>query len=128
MQGESDAAFSEAVAHRYEANLRRLMDLFRAALRVDDLPVVIGRISESGRDEDGIVWTHGDIVRAAQERYTRGDACAALVTHTDRYAYSDPWHYDAAGFIDLGFRMAEAMADLEARCGAGASGPGTRDE
>ena len=53
---------------------------------------------------------------------------AALVTHTDRYAYSAPWHDDTAGFIDLGFRMAEAMAELEARCGAGSSGPGARDE
>ncbi|MFG0331897.1 MAG: sialate O-acetylesterase, partial [Maioricimonas sp. JB049] len=49
MQGESDAAWSEEIAASYEANLKRLIDLMRAALRVDDLPVVVGRISDSGR-------------------------------------------------------------------------------
>lgn len=46
------------------------MDLFRAAFRVDDLPAVIGRISDSGQVEGGAegekVWTHGEIVRKAQ--------------------------------------------------------------
>ena len=45
MQGESDAAHGEEIARRYEANLERLMDLVRAALRSDDIPVVIGWIS-----------------------------------------------------------------------------------
>lgn len=113
MQGESDG-LSENAARQYEANLKRLMDLIRAALRVDDLPVVIGRISDSGRDEDGKVWDYGDEIRAAQAAFVEKDDRAALVTSTDRYDYSDPWHYDSAGFIDLGRRFADAMADLEA--------------
>ncbi len=113
MQGESDG-ISEEAAQRYEANLKRLMDLIRAALRVDDLPVVIGRISDSGQDEDGKVWDYGDEIRAAQAAFVAHDDRAALVTSTDEYAYSDPWHYDSAGFLDLGRRFAEAMADLEA--------------
>jgi hypothetical protein len=115
MQGESDAAFTEAVALGYEANLKRLMDLMRAALRTDDLAVVVGRISDSGRDEeekDGKVWNYGDIVRAAQAAFVAKDGCAALVTSTDGYGYSDPWHYDSAGYIDLGKRFAEAMHGL----------------
>ena len=79
------------------------------------LPVVVGRISDSGRDEDGTVWTHGDIVRAAQAAFVEGDAAAALVTTTDEYAYSDPWHYDSRGYIDLGRRFAEAVFALEQR-------------
>src|SRR5690606_34761302 len=47
MQGESDAAYTAEIAEAYEANLKRLMDLIRAALRYDDVPVVIGRISDS---------------------------------------------------------------------------------
>lgn len=70
MQGEADASFSEEIAREYESNLKRLMDLFRAAFRVDDLPAVIGRISDSGQVEGGAegekVWTHGEIVRKAQ--------------------------------------------------------------
>ena len=113
MQGESDAAHGKDIADRYEANLKRLMDLIRAAFRTDDLPVVIGRISDSGRDDkDGIVWDHGKLVRAAQSAFVNDDVSAALVTSTDEYGYSDPWHYDSAGYIDLGKRFGEAMLKL----------------
>jgi hypothetical protein len=113
MQGESDAHPSEEIARRYLANLKRLMDLIRAALRVDDLPVVIGRISDSGKVDDGIVWDYGDIVRRSQAFYVENDVRAALVTSTDNYKYSDPWHYDSKGYIDLGEKFAEAMFRLQ---------------
>ncbi|UCD23071.1 MAG: hypothetical protein JSW51_08360 [Gemmatimonadota bacterium] len=113
MQGESDAAYTEEIAQRYRENLEQLMNLLRAALRVDDLPVVIGRISESGQDEDGLVWDHGDIVRSIQAEFVEQDGAAALVTTTDEYDYSDPWHYDSRGYIDLGRRFAEAIMSLE---------------
>lgn len=112
MQGESDAANTIEIAQRYQDNLAQLIDLIRAAFRVDDLPVVIGRISDSGRDEDGKVWDHGEIVRAAQAAFVEQDGAAALVTTTDQYDYSDTWHYDSAGFLDLGRRFAEAMVRL----------------
>jgi len=112
MQGESDAAHGEEIARRYQANLKRLMDLIRAALRQDDLPVVIGRISDSGQDADGKVWDHGNIVRNAQAMFVRNDRAAALVTTTDRYEYSDKWHYDTAGYIDLGRQFARALVGL----------------
>jgi len=112
MQGESDAN-NEAIAQQYEANLKRLMDLIRAALRVDDLPVVVGRISDSGQDADGKVWDFGPTVRQAQADFCAKDACAALVTSTDKYGYSDKWHYDTAGYIDLGQQFAEALHALE---------------
>ncbi|MGD8866933.1 MAG: sialate O-acetylesterase [Gemmatimonadales bacterium] len=112
MQGESDAAHTVEIAERYQDNLAELVDLIRAAFRVDDLPVVIGRISDSGRDEDGKVWDHGGIVRAAQAAFVEEDGAAALVTTTDRYDYSDTWHYDSAGFLDLGRRFAEALFRL----------------
>jgi hypothetical protein len=44
------------------------------------------------------------------------DGCAALVTSTDGYGYSDPWHYDSAGYIDLGARFAEAILGLVRSC------------
>ena len=40
------------------------------------------------------------------------DPAAALVTSTDNYGYSDPWHYDTAGYLDLGEKFAEAMNEL----------------
>ena len=119
MQGESDAGYTVEIAARYEAHLTQLMDLVRAALHADDLPVVIGRISDSGRDDyegdekDGMIWNHGGIVRAAQASYVVSDRHAALVTTTDDYGYSDPWHYDSAGYLDLGREFALAMHGLQ---------------
>ncbi len=113
MQGESDANHTKIVARRYEENLKRLMDLIRAVFRIDDLPVVIGRISDSGQAKDGKVWDYGYIVRKAQEEFVRKDAKAALVTSTDDYSYSDPWHYDTKGFLDLGEKFAKALFDLQ---------------
>jgi hypothetical protein len=98
------------------------MDLVRASLRSDKIPVVIGRISDSGRDDymkeqaNGRVWDFGDIVREAQASYVSKDRHAALVTSTDDYGYSDPWHYDSAGYLDLGRKFAEAIHELQSRC------------
>ena len=112
MQGESDAAFTDSIALRYSANVKRLIGLIRATFRVDDLPVVVGRISDSGQDEDGMVWDHGEIVRTQQKAFVDGDVKARLVTSTDGYGFSDPWHYDSDGFLDLGKKFAEAMAEM----------------
>jgi len=114
MQGESDA-HQLHIAQKYEAQLKRLMDLMRAALLTDDLPVVIGRISDSGQDADGKVWNYGQVVRQAQAAFVAKDEAAALVTSTDQYGYSDKWHYDSAGYLDLGRQFAEKMAVLHGR-------------
>ena len=111
MQGESDACYTEDIALRYEANLKRLMDLIRAAFRTDDLPVVIGRISDSEKDKK--IWTHSHRVRQAQKDFTKKDPAAAMVTTTDNYGYSDPWHYDTKGYIDLGKQFAAALQQIK---------------
>ncbi len=112
MQGESDADISEEIAKRYLYNLKRLMDLIRATLHSDDLPVVLGKISDSWNDEDGKVWNYGELVQYAQEKYARTDKSAAIVRNTRYYNYSDPWHYDTEGYIDLGVRFADALFEL----------------
>jgi hypothetical protein len=110
MQGESDGDVSQEIAERYLENLTELMGLIRDTFGVEQMPVVIGRISDSGQDEEtGIVWEYGDIIRAAQAAYVEADGYAALVTSTDGYGYSDPWHYDTEGYIDLGRKFAEAV-------------------
>ncbi|MDX1285236.1 MAG: sialate O-acetylesterase [Draconibacterium sp.] len=112
MQGESDAGKLEW-ANQYAANLKRLMDLMRAAFLTDDLPVVVGRISDSGQDDtDGLVWDFGKELRSQQAKFVKQDSKAALVTSTDNYGYSDKWHYDSEGYIDLGKQFAKAMFEL----------------
>ena len=112
MQGESDGDKTEAIALRYYDNLKRLMDLMRASLLMDDLPVVIGKISDSFNDADGKVWDYGDLVQYAQEKFARTDANAGIVRTTKYYKYSDKWHYDSAGFIDFGEQFAEELSKL----------------
>ena len=113
MQGESDAAYTEGIAARYLGNLTQLMGLIRTAFHAaDELPIVIGRLSDSGQGEDGMVWDHGDIIREAQAAFVESDAAAALVTSTDDYSYSDPYHYDTAGYIDLGRKFADAVVRI----------------
>lgn len=112
MQGESDG-HELGPSERYAENLDRLMNLFRAALRDDSLPVVVGRISDSGQDEkDGLMWDFGNVIRAKQAEYCDKDPNASLVTTTDDYGYSDVWHYDSDGFIDLGEQFGKAMIGL----------------
>lgn len=109
MQGESDA-HTEVIANRYYSNLKRLMDLIRATLRTDDLPIVLGKISDSWNDKkDGKVWDYGELVQHAQEKFARQDRHTSIVRSTRYYKYSDPWHYDSAGYMDLGEKFAEAI-------------------
>ena len=118
MQGEADAYDSQAAADAYRANLERLMNLLRAAMRVDDLPIVIGKVTDSGMSEDGSVMDFIGTVQLAQRDFVSNDSCAAYVTVTDDLPYlDDGWHYNTEGFIRLGKAFAEAMIELEQRCG-----------
>ena len=105
MQGESDAN-NEEVANRYYVNLKKLMDLMRATFRNNDLPIVIGKISDSGDDKDGKVWDYGELVQFAQEKYVRIQKNIAIVRSTASYKYSDKYHYDSAGYLDFGIQFA----------------------
>ena len=111
MQGESDAT-TEECASRYYANLKRLMDLLRAAFLKDDLPVVVGKISDSWKDSDGKVWECGELIQYAQEKFAKTDSNASIVRDTRYYKYSDKWHYNSEGYIHLGARFADEVYKL----------------
>ena len=113
MQGESDADKTEAIANNYYFQLKRLMDLMRAALRNNNLPVIIGKITDSENDTDGKVWTFGELVQNAQEKYVKTDRNAAIIEATKNYKYSDKYHYDSAGYMDFGKEFADAVFRLQ---------------
>lgn len=116
MQGEADAYQNPVAARAYRANLKRMMDLFRAALRTDDLPVIIGKIVDSGRDEDGLLMDYSPVVQQAQADYTATDRCATLVDTGDEWNWSDDWHYGSKDYIRLGEAFAEAAVTLAPAC------------
>jgi len=106
MQGESDAA-DKQMALNYEDNLNTMMCIIRGVFRNMDLPVVIGKISDSGKGRRGNqVWAHGDLVMYAQEQYVQKDPNARIIRNTSKYSYSDPYHYDSEGYIDMGIQFA----------------------
>ncbi|GLX82331.1 sialate O-acetylesterase [Thalassotalea eurytherma] len=117
MQGEADAHASEASANAYFTNLTRMMSLFRAALRQDDIPVVIGKITDSGLGEEDIM-PYIKRVHLAQQQFVEQDICASYMAKTDNYPYNekDAWHYLSEGFIDMGKDFAMAFIELSNKC------------
>lgn len=111
LQGESDG-HSKQAADNYYTNLKRLIAAIRSDLSDDDLPVVLGKISDSGNEPDGLVWDYGHLVQKAQEKFTKTDSHAAIVRNT--YGYSDKFHYNSDAYIDLGRCFAEEVHQLGA--------------
>ena len=117
MQGESDASSNPEKAAAYEENLALLVRSLRSAFNEDSLPVVIGKITDSGMADDGSVMDYVDRVQQAQAAFTAIDQCAELVSVTENLHYvGDPWHYDTNGFVRLGEAFAEAVLRLEENC------------
>jgi RNAse (barnase) inhibitor barstar len=112
MHGEREASYTEEIANRYYSNLKGLMDLIRTSLLTDDLPVVLGKISDSEKNNDGKVWKYCELVQNAQEKYARTDKNNAIVWDTRYYKYTDQWYYDSEGYIDLGVKFAEVIYRL----------------
>ena len=109
MQGESDADKSEQIANQYYSNLKRLMELMRATFRNNDLPIVIGKISDSGDDIDGKVWAFGELVQYGQEKFAAKEPHVSIVRTTSIYKYTDKYHYKSDGYIDLGKEFAKSI-------------------
>ncbi|PIX14049.1 MAG: hypothetical protein COZ74_04100 [Flavobacteriaceae bacterium CG_4_8_14_3_um_filter_31_8] len=110
MQGEADTDTKE-IANRYLYNLKRLMDLIRASLLTDDLPIVIGKISDSW-DKGDKVYPYEELVHYAQEEYVKTDKNAAIVRNAKFYKFTDRWHFVSQAYIDLGVSFAEKLYEL----------------
>ena len=116
MQGKADAHASEASANAYLTNLTTMMNLFRAALRVDDLPVVIGKITDSEMGEEDIM-PYIDRVHLAQQLFVESDNCATYMSNSDTYTYGDdPWHYTSESFIQMGKDFALSYKQIAQTC------------
>lgn len=87
------------------------MDLIRASLLADDLPIVIGKISDSWEKGDK-VYPYEELVHFAQEEFVKTDGNAAIVRNSKYYKFSDRWHYDSPAYIDLGVSFAEKLYEL----------------
>ncbi len=108
-QGESDCVAFEGERgffEDYEANLRDLIADVRADTGVEDLPVIVVQINDSG------VWDSkggGPVVRAAQRQVAEEDPHATWVQTDDLH---EGYHYDSASHITIGERIAAAAKEL----------------
>ncbi|WP_437626881.1 sialate O-acetylesterase [Sorangium sp. So ce1151] len=117
MQGENEAGWS--AAFRYGDLLRSFIAAVREDLRVPDLPVVLGRVSDNLYPANGGPIAVGreaniDAVRAAQVAVAEEDPRVAWVD-TDDFtprAPDDAYHFDSAAYQVLGQRFADAYIAL----------------
>lgn len=97
-QGETDAANSTN-ANNYQTNLTNLINNFRTAVGVADLPVLIGRINSG---IDAATYPFWETVRTAQEAVVEGGGSAIsgvyLVNQDDAEMAADDTHYTQAGY------------------------------
>ncbi|MBU3022967.1 sialate O-acetylesterase [Aestuariibacter sp. A3R04] len=117
MQGEADASAGKKVAMAYEKNLMQMMKLIKAALRNDSIPVIIGKITDSGVDNSSNKMPYIDEIHRAQKAFVDNDICAAYVTVLeDEPHIADGWHYTSKSYVKLGEAFAQAMWSLKTTC------------
>ncbi len=116
MQGEADAFESLEAANAYQENLTKLMSLMRAAFHDNELPIVIGRITDSKMGQTTTVMKYSEKVRKAQEAFTQADEYAVLSTATEqcKYGEDDEWHYLTEGYMLMGRDFARKIHSLQA--------------
>jgi len=101
LQGGRDAKF-EAMARAYAANLKKFIERARKDFASADMPFVAGRSSLPKK-----TFPFADAVRKAQEQcrsphYAFID-CDTIEKRADRT------HYTTAGYVEVGYRLADAM-------------------
>lgn len=114
-QGESDASHTRTIAEAYGGNLSAVLNKMREELNNRSLPIAVGQISDSmmGRGKRKNTYPFGDIVKSAQRKFVEEDNHAALVTAPENHGFIDAWHYDSQTYIELGYRYADALMDLQ---------------
>ena len=119
MQGEADSHSSQAHADAYKQNLTEIMYLFRQAFKLENLPVVIGKVTRTHTSGSEIAMPYIKTVQKAQQDFVSSDSCAAYINTTDTYGKSDQgWHYDSKGYLTMGETFAKAVHQLKTKCSA----------
>ena len=114
-QGESDASHTRSIAEGYDENLSKVLNGIRKEVGYSALPIAVGQISDSmmGRGKRKQTYPFGDIVKSAQRQFVEEDKQTALVTAPENHGFIDAWHYDSQTYIELGYRFADALMDLQ---------------
>ena len=112
MQGERDAVF-ETMAAAYERNLAGFIAAVRRDTGTLDLPVILGEIAPRVYNLEKRCFKHAfrEIVQGARQHVADADPRVDLV-HTLDLPQRDNLHFDTAGQLELGRRLARAAVEL----------------
>lgn len=106
MQGEHEASISKSMAQDYQSLLNSFIFHLRNDLKLAQLPVVIGQISDK--------WIYRTEIQSAQENICQKDSTISLVLTNDLpRTPNDNAHYTANGMVILGERFADEMLKLK---------------
>ncbi len=109
MQGESDAT-KEGAAQAYYDNLSQLMKDITAAFGVEELPIVICRIRDSGQTPEERLMPYIETVWDAQVRYARDNDHVELIRLQEPIEFlDDGWHYASRHYLEMGELFAEKL-------------------
>lgn len=109
MQGEADA-YDASASKVYLENLTTLMNDFTEFFAVGKLPIVLGRIEDSGKTPKDRMMPHIEKVWAAQQQYAQLHDHVTLVQLPPPIEFiQDKWHYQSRHYIELGKLFAEAI-------------------
>lgn len=107
VQGESDANATDAPL--YAARLKHLLASLRKDLAAPALPALLAVNTRFGLGKN----PHMPAIVEAQQQVEAADPLAAYVD-TASATVINPFHFDAAGTLDVGRRFARALSKLEA--------------
>ena len=112
-QGNRDTALAEGTAaEEYEVNFNRFIGAIRDEFASPNLPFVFGQVGDANLNhEDPNRRQKVRLVRDAQASVAAHDRWASMVT-TDDLPKLDRLHFDAAGQIEFGQRLANAYFEL----------------
>ncbi|WP_169303074.1 sialate O-acetylesterase [Thalassotalea mangrovi] len=109
MQGEADA-YNEAASKVYLQNLTQLMSDITAVFGSEELPIVLGKINDSGKTPETRVMPYIEPVWEAQRQYASSHNNVELVQFDHEIEFlEDKWHYKSKHYIELGKIFAAAM-------------------
>ncbi|TMP48127.1 MULTISPECIES: sialate O-acetylesterase [unclassified Pseudoalteromonas] len=115
MQGEADA-YHEQASKVYLANLTSLMNDMKMTFGNKELPIILGRIEDSGKTPETRMMPHIESVWNAQKKYVKSNANAHLVAFDEPVEFiEDKWHYKSNYYIKLGNLFAEKAAETLAK-------------
>ena len=108
MQGESDAETIEW-ANAYENNLKILFADVRKQTKIEDLPIVMGRISIGLLRETPWCFDFTERVQEAQEKVAAEDRNVFIINTNKLKTLKDNTHFNSEAQIWLGNKMGKIM-------------------